>query len=106
LNVNSWHIIADRGSAIFEVINNMGEKINDTVKKGNYLRITIPLIPGPPAGKVADWVKVEKIMEKEIETYQYIAIPIRFSPAPISSEPRGGSFFCSGSYEYVQHRTE
>jgi len=95
LNVNAWPITAGPGSAIFEVINSKGEKINDNVKKGNYLRITIPIIPGSPAGKGADWVKVEKIIEKENETYQYIAISVRPAPAPINHEPEVAHFFAA-----------
>ena len=95
LNVNAWHIIAGPGSAIFEVINSKGEKIDKDVKKGNYLRITIPIIPGSPAGEGADWVKVEKISEDENENYQYLAISVRPAPAPIDSKQEVAHFFAA-----------
>lgn len=93
LNVNAWHVIAGPGSAIFEVFDPNGQKINSTVKKGNYLRITIPVIPGSPAGKGADWVKVEKINEEEKQNYQSMAISVRPASAPITDESEVAHFF-------------
>jgi len=97
LNVNAWHVIAGPGSAIFELFSTNGKKINGTVKKGNYLRITIPAIPGSPAGKGSDWVRVEKINEQEKPNYQLMAISVRPAPAPITDEPEVAHFFSPDS---------
>ena len=93
LDVNAWHDIAGPGSAVFEIVNSRGEKINNTVKKGNYLRITISVIPGSPPGKGADWVKVEKINEEKNGNYESVAIAVRPAPAPIDNEPEVAHFF-------------
>ncbi|MFI5129819.1 MAG: hypothetical protein ACHQFX_07515 [Chitinophagales bacterium] len=97
LNVNAWHVIAGPGSAIFEVFSTNGQKINGTVKKGNYLRITIPIIPGSPAGRGADWVRVEKINEEEKQNYQITAMSVRPAPAPITDETEVAHFFSPDS---------
>jgi len=93
LNVNAWHIIAGPGSAAFEIINNKGEKIDGFVQKGNYLRISIPNIPGSPVGKGADWVRVEKIIEEENKDHQSIAITVRPASAPVDDKPEAAHFF-------------
>jgi hypothetical protein len=46
LNVNRWHTPAGPSSAVFQMVNNTGEEQNICVKKGNYLRITLPVLPG------------------------------------------------------------
>jgi hypothetical protein len=93
LNVNDWHTIAGPHSAVFEIIDERGEKITGDVKKGNYLRINIPAIPGSPAGNGADWVKVERINEQVNLNYQSIAISVRPAPSPIDNETEVAHFF-------------
>jgi hypothetical protein len=97
LNVNAWHDIAGSRSAVFEIIDNRGNKISNDVKKGNYLRITIPVIPGSPAGAGADWVKVENIAQEEKENYECVALSVRPAPAPINNEPEVAHFFAPGA---------
>jgi len=93
LNVNAWHILAGPGSATFEIINSNGQMLNDTVKKGNYLRIPSPVIPGSPAGKGADWVKVEQVKEEEADNYQSVAISVRPAPSPVDDDREVAHFF-------------
>jgi hypothetical protein len=93
LHVNDWNLIAGKGSAIFQVINNRGEKTNDCVKEGNYLRISIPVVPGTSEGEGADWVIVEKINEEDRDDYQYVGILVRPTPPPFSEEKKAAHFF-------------
>ena len=93
LNVNAWHTIAGPGSATFEIINSKGQRVKDTVKKGNYLRINIPVVPGSPAGNGADWVRVEKINEEESDNYQCVSISVRPAPTPDDEDKEVAHFF-------------
>jgi hypothetical protein len=93
LNVNKWHQFAGESSAVFRVVNSRGEETNDFVKEGNYLRITIPVIPGSPAGRGDDWVKVERINEYENLDYEYVGIRVRPAVPPFQSELEVAHFF-------------
>jgi hypothetical protein len=93
LHVNDWNTIAGKGSAIFQVIDNKGQKTNDCVKEGNFLRISIPVVPGTSEGEGADWVIVEKINEEDRSDYQYVGILVRPTPPPFSKEKEAAHFF-------------
>src|SRR5438132_7031908 len=97
LNVNQWHTIAGPHSAMFEVIDEEGHKLNNEVRKGNYLRISIPAVPGSPDGEGADWVRVEKVNEQRGETYQCVTISVRPASAPVNSETTVAHFFAPGA---------
>ncbi|SRR5258706_6597221 len=90
LCVNEWHSIAGPHSATFEIFNPQGEKVIDKVKKGNYLRITIPAVPGSPTGNGADWVRVEKINEQHDKNYESVAISVRPAASPVNNENNEG----------------
>ncbi|MEI9806971.1 MAG: hypothetical protein WDO16_03295 [Bacteroidota bacterium] len=75
------------------MVNSEGKEINEFVKEGNYLRITIPNIPGSAAGEGADWVKVERINEYEKPDYQYVAIRVRPAVPPIYNKQEVAHFF-------------
>jgi hypothetical protein len=88
LQVNRWHELAGSGSAIFSIVEQDGEIGTECVKEGNYLRISIPGIPGSPAGDGDDWVKVENIIEHEDSNSQFIAVRVRPTSPPGSSSAR------------------
>jgi hypothetical protein len=95
LNVNNWHQLAGTGSAVFHVVNSHGEETNDVVKEGNYLRITIPNIPGTPDGSGDDWVKVERINEHEEPDYEYVGIRVRPAVPPFHNKHEVAHFFAT-----------
>jgi hypothetical protein len=93
LNVNNWHQLAGEGSAVFHVVDSRGEETNDLVKEGNYLRITIPVIPDSTDGGGDDWVKVERINEYENRDYEYVGIRVRPAMPPFHNEREVAHFF-------------
>jgi hypothetical protein len=93
LNPGSWHKLAGPSSAIFTVVNNQGHATNVEVKEGNYLRISIPTVPGRPAGDGYDWVSVENIVEKYLPGHQYVAISVRPAVPPFYKNKEIAHFF-------------
>src|SRR5258705_11067197 len=50
LKVNQWQQVAGPSTANFQVISNEGLERNGEVKEGNYLRISLPAVPGSSNG--------------------------------------------------------
>lgn len=101
LNVNRWQEFAGPSTAEFKVINNQNKETHGRAKEGNYLRINIPVVPGVTSGKGFDWVKVEKIEEKQEPGYRYIAMRVRPCAPPFDKHevahffsPQATSTFC------------
>jgi hypothetical protein len=93
MHVNQWHRLAGPNSAIFSVVDILGNETNDMVKEGNYLRITIPNIPGSGNGHGDDWVVVERINEHSSTDYEYIAIRVRPAIPPFYDKQDVAHFF-------------
>jgi hypothetical protein len=93
LNVNDWQKLAGPATAEFNVIDSNGKETNEPAKEGNYLRITIPVVPGSPAGKGHDWVIVEKIEEVKSSAHQYIAMRVRPAVPPFYDRNEIAHFF-------------
>jgi hypothetical protein len=92
LNVNYWNALAG-GGARFQLINENGEEILSLVEKGNYIRISLPGIPGTDAGKGDEWVFVEKIEEGEMRFHEYTAITVRPAAPPFAGKSETAHFF-------------
>jgi hypothetical protein len=93
LQVNRWKEIAGLGSAGFQVVDNLGNDVNSIAKEGNYLRISIPIIPGSAAVDGDDWVFVEMIEEKQDEGHEYISMKVRPAVPPHQKEKEVTHFF-------------
>lgn len=85
LNVNQWHQLAGNSSAEFTVIDKNNHQTNRPAEEGNYLRISIKAIPGDTAGDGFDWVKVEKIEEKQGAGYRFIGMRVRPCAPPFDN---------------------
>jgi hypothetical protein len=101
LNVNRWQELAGRSTAGFKVINKHNKETNDVAEEGNYLRINIPVVPGINSGNGYDWVKVEKIEEKQGPGYRFIGMRVRPCAPPFDRHevahffsPHATSTFC------------
>lgn len=88
LNVNAWHDLAGKATAVFRLTDEHGNEVNRVVQQGDHLRISIPA-PGPVTGEGFDWVKVEAIDEKE----NYLAIRVRPASNPLSDQRDVAHFF-------------
>jgi hypothetical protein len=93
LNVKDWQRLAGPDSAAFSVVDILGNETNDFVKEGNYLRITIPGIPGSRNGNGDDWVIVERINQHSNPDYEYVAIRVRPAIPPFYDKKEVAHFF-------------
>jgi hypothetical protein len=94
LDVNHWHEYSGRPSAIFQLNDRHGIKVDRLAKPGDYIRIDIPG-PGSATGQGYDWVIVESIDDKpnpggEQESVIMIVRPVS---SPLSGEPDVAHFF-------------
>lgn len=92
LNVNSWHSLAGSG-AVFQLVDEKGEEVNELVNKGNYIRIHIPAVPGSKQGRGNEWVKVEKIEEGHLNHHEFTAIRVRPAVPPFADKAEVAHFF-------------
>src|SRR5688500_16550034 len=57
LNVNRWHEIAGKGTAVFKLTDSQGNEVEREIQQHDYFMIDIPG-PGPVSGEGYDWVQV------------------------------------------------
>jgi len=77
LDVNRWKKLAGPATAKFTIVNANNEETKEPAAEGNYLRISIPVVPKTETGEGFDWVKVEKIEEREAAGYRFIGMRVR-----------------------------
>jgi hypothetical protein len=92
LNVNSWHLLT-KSEIVFHLVNEEGKEIDALVEKGNYFRISIPLVPPNKEGNGDEWVQVEKIEEGNLKYHEYISIRVRPSAPPLKKNSETAHFF-------------
>jgi hypothetical protein len=92
LNVNDWHRVAG-GGARFQLVNEMGEKLHAMAKQDDFIRISIPNVPGPSDGDGFEWVRVENIEEKWTSDMSSIAMSVRPAVPPIPQKKHIAHFF-------------
>jgi len=92
LDVNNWKKIAGALTAQFQIINEKGEEVTRDVKKGDYLRINIPG-PGSKEGDGYDWVLVEELKEKNMESLQAIGFRVRPNENPFGEKNETSHFY-------------
>ncbi|QPH41372.1 hypothetical protein [Pedobacter endophyticus] len=83
LSVNNWGDYA--GMSAFQLYDADGVEVQRQATEGDYIRIDIPG-PGAAAGKGFDWVHIEKIENSVTETESWVAMRVRPSAHPNSSE--------------------
>jgi hypothetical protein len=60
--VNEWGKLCGAFSSSFQLVDKLGEEIDEAANAGLYIRIDIPG-PGNSAGKGYDWVSIEQVEE-------------------------------------------
>lgn len=93
LHVDRWHSLAGTASASFKAVDNSGVEHDGPIEKGNYLRISIPVVPNAPIGTGDDWVKVEVIDEREDEAGEHLSIRVRPCKCPTTGGPQAVAHF-------------
>lgn len=91
-DINHWHLLTNRPSAEFQIMNGSNEPQNRSIKISDYIRIDIPG-PGLPSAKGYDWVQVEKIAEEKLEETRKLTITLRPSDDPTNSIEDTAHFF-------------
>ena len=94
LNVNQWHSICGKLSAVFQLANEAGEHIDDVAKKGYHFKIDI-LGPGSTSGEGYDWVQVEDVQEAKDDSddSEYILMTVRPTDNPAVEDENVAHFF-------------
>lgn len=82
LDVNRWQELAGPATAKFTIVNKNNKEIKGLAEEGNFLRISIPVIPKTETGEGFDWVKIEKIEEKKSKGYRFVGMRVRPSEPP------------------------
>ena len=94
LNVNQWDEICRLPSSTFRLINNQNQEIAGFVKEDDYIRINIPG-PGTTVGEGYDWVKVETIIDRELNEGSILSITVRPTHHPLRAFSETAHFFSS-----------
>jgi hypothetical protein len=95
INVNDWQKIAGAATAGFQVVSKEGIEKNGPPSEGDYLRITLPVVPGSTTGKGYDWVQVEQIEESDVPLQRSIAMRVRPAVPPFYDKDEVAHFFTS-----------
>ena len=88
LDINSWHEIAGKTTADFQLCNEKGEAIDRQPQSGDHIRIDIPG-PGTITGEGDDWVVIEEITEDE----NSVSIRVRPATNPLNERKDIAHFF-------------
>lgn len=92
LNVNGWHKLSGKASAVFQLTDEKGKTVDRSARLGDHFKIDIPG-PGTLAGKGNDWVQVEAIEENATGDQEIIAIRVRPASDPKNTKEEVAHFF-------------
>lgn len=84
LDINSWEFFAGKNKAEFALRDQNGELILDPPKVGDYVSITVPLLPNQDKNHF-DWVKIEILEEEIMDDYEVIYMRLRPTSNPTNS---------------------
>lgn len=70
-NVNAWGDLCGALSSKFQLVDKLGEEVDDTASTGLYVRIDIPG-PGNTLGKGYDWVQLEQVEDVQLNEHQQV----------------------------------
>ncbi|MFB9293207.1 hypothetical protein ACFFSP_06990 [Persicitalea jodogahamensis] len=96
LNVNSWSKIAGVLTAEFQVVDNAGNEVNRSVRKGDFFKIDVPG-PGSIDGEGYDWVRVEEIKSVSEAGMESLGIRVRPSTNPLNNDEHISHFYSEQS---------
>lgn len=92
LNVNQWHELAGKLSAVFQLTDAAGQPVNRPVKQGDYFKVDIPG-PGSESGQGYDWVHVELVEELTHGDMESTGIRVRPAANPQTNENTIAHFY-------------
>jgi hypothetical protein len=70
-DVNGWGALCGALSSEFQLVDKLGEEVDDSANAGFFIRIDIPA-PGTKVGKGYDWVLIEQVEEVQLNDHQQI----------------------------------
>ena len=92
LDVNHWHEWSGGSSAVFQLTDEKGNKVDRSVQLGDHFWIDIPG-PGNVGGKGYDWVQAEAIEDSSTDDREVVAIRVRPSGDPSGTKEDIAHFF-------------
>lgn len=103
LDVNSWGEVSGLPLSSFKLFDSSGKVVNRFVRHGDFIRIDIPG-PGTRVGMGFDWVRVEKISDKQTINSELFGIRVRPCFHPLDPGGRVAHFLsdCATSTFYVK----
>ncbi|ACU63789.1 hypothetical protein [Chitinophaga pinensis] len=88
-HVNEWGKLCGALSSSFQLVDKLGEEIDETANAGLFIRIDIPG-PGNTAGKGYDWVSIEQVEEIQLSEHQQLFF-IRARPSGHPQQKHAGT---------------
>jgi hypothetical protein len=107
LNVNNWHHLCGAVTATFKLTDEAGNEVNTEAETGKYFKIDIPG-PGTVTGEGYDWVRIEKIEDKEEASTsdEIVAIKVRPAGNPNNTKTDVAHFFTDeATSSFIVQRT-
>lgn len=94
LDVNSWHRLAGKGKARFQLVDGHCHPLKRHAHRGDFIRIELPG-PASPVGGGYDWVHIEAVVyETDPDSdHECMAIRVRPSQAPEHHHSKGADHF-------------
>ncbi|QHS60203.1 hypothetical protein [Chitinophaga agri] len=87
--VNEWGQMCGALSSSFQLVDKLGEEIDETANAGLFIRIDIPA-PGTSVGKGYDWVLIEQVEEIQLNDAQQLFF-IRARPSGHPQQQHAGT---------------
>lgn len=108
-DIANWGTISEGISASFELTDALGQPKEGRPEIGDHLRISIPG-PGLKAGEGYDWVRIEKMEDRQSEKEDLLVMQVRPSanPSPETGEEIAHFFDDKATSSFVvrRHNTE
>ncbi|MFD0795170.1 hypothetical protein ACFQZX_16225 [Mucilaginibacter litoreus] len=97
-DISQWHTFSGPHSAKFSITDAQGNEVYKTAEEGDYFSIDLPA-PGSSAGDGKEWVRIERIIEKEDADAEseYITMTVRPVAKPGSNDKATAHFFSHNS---------
>lgn len=94
LNVNEWENLCGTGSAAFQLTDSVGKDVERSAQETDHFKIDIPG-PGTITGDGYDWVRIERIEEKNDRAgnQQLVVMQVRPATNPNNSKNDVAHFF-------------
>lgn len=92
LDVNNWHQLCGKASAVFQLTDEKGNKVYRSAQLGDHFKINIPG-PGSSTGEGNDWVQIEAIEHTVNDNIEVLAMRVRPTDNPRNEMEDVAHFF-------------